>query len=77
MSAPAQAMFLRQMREAAAGRPVQAELLAGTLATRLEADPQAFGRLVLAEIALARKDPRKAVDYRGLHGTRSRAQAPR
>ncbi len=48
---------------AAAGRPVQAELLAGTLATRLEADPQAFGRLVLAEIALARKDPRKAVDY--------------
>ncbi len=48
---------------AAAGRTVQAELLAGTLATRLEADPQAFGRLVLAEIALARKDPRKAVDY--------------
>lgn len=48
---------------AAAGRPAQAELLAGTLATRLEADPQAFGRLVLAELALARKDPRKAVDY--------------
>jgi len=48
---------------AAAGRPAPAELLAGTLATRLEPDPQAFGRLVLAELALARKDPRKAVDY--------------
>ncbi len=48
---------------AAAGATAPAELLAGTLATSLEADPQAFGRLVLAEIALARKDPRKAVDY--------------
>jgi tetratricopeptide (TPR) repeat protein len=37
--------------------------LAGTLATRLEADPQAYGRLVLAELALARKDARKAVEY--------------
>jgi hypothetical protein len=48
---------------AAAGRAAPAELLAGTLATRLEADPQAYGRLVLAELALARKDPRKAVEY--------------
>ena len=48
---------------AAAGRTTAAELLAGALATRLEADPQAYGRLVLAELALARKDQRKAVDY--------------
>jgi tetratricopeptide (TPR) repeat protein len=48
---------------AAAGRATQAELMAGALATRLEPDPQAYGRLVLAELALARKEPRKAVDY--------------
>ncbi len=48
---------------AAAGRAGPAGLLAGALATGLEADPQAYGRLVLAELALARKDPRKAVDY--------------
>ncbi|MBP7775858.1 MAG: protein kinase [Acidobacteria bacterium] len=48
---------------AAAGAAGPAERLAGTLATSLEPDPQAFGRLVLAELALARKDPRKAVDY--------------
>ncbi|MEP7119273.1 MAG: tetratricopeptide repeat protein, partial [Acidobacteriota bacterium] len=48
---------------AAAGRAAPAELLAGALATRLEADPQAYGRLVLAELALAHKEPRKAVEY--------------
>jgi tetratricopeptide (TPR) repeat protein len=48
---------------AAAGRSAAAGLLAGTLATSLEVEPQAYGRLVLAELALARKEPRKAVDY--------------
>ena len=48
---------------AAAGRGPQAELVAGALATRLEADPQAYGRLILAELALARGQPRQAVDY--------------
>jgi tetratricopeptide (TPR) repeat protein len=48
---------------AAAGRTNQAELLAGSLATRLEADPQAYARLVLAEVALQRKDARRAIEY--------------
>lgn len=45
------------------GREGPAEQLAGTLATRLEADPQAYGRLILAELALARGRPREAVEY--------------
>jgi tetratricopeptide (TPR) repeat protein len=48
---------------AAAGRASQAELVAGALATRLEADPQAYGRLILAELALQKNQPRQAVDY--------------
>jgi tetratricopeptide (TPR) repeat protein len=48
---------------AAAGQYAQAEALAVALNTKLEADPQAYGRLVLAEVALARKDPRKAVEH--------------
>lgn len=48
---------------AAAGRAPQAELAAGALATRLEADPQAYGRLILAELALTRGQARQAVDY--------------
>jgi hypothetical protein len=48
---------------AAAGRATQAELIAGSLATRLEPDPQAYGRLVLAELALQRKDARRAIEY--------------
>jgi tetratricopeptide (TPR) repeat protein len=47
---------------AAAGQSAQAESLAVALNNKLEADPQAYGRLVQAEIALARKDPRKAVE---------------
>ena len=48
---------------AAAGRGAQAEALAGALSNKLEAEPQAYGRLVLAELALAKRDPRKAVEY--------------
>jgi tetratricopeptide (TPR) repeat protein len=48
---------------AAAGEANQAELLAGSLATRLESDPQAYARLVLAEIALHRNDARRAIEY--------------
>jgi len=47
---------------AAAGQPAQAETIAVALNNKLEADPQAYGRLVQAEEALARKDPRKAVE---------------
>ena len=47
---------------AAAGQPKQAETLAVALNNKLEADPQAYGRLVQAEEALARKDARKAVE---------------
>jgi len=48
---------------AAAGRGAQAEALAGALGNKLEAEPQAYGRLILAELALSKKDPRKAVEY--------------
>jgi len=47
---------------AAAGAATQAETLAVALNNKLEADPQAYGRLVQAEIALARKEPRRAVE---------------
>jgi tetratricopeptide (TPR) repeat protein len=47
---------------AAAGQSAQAEALAVALNNKLEADPQAYGRLVQAEEALTRKDPRKAVE---------------
>ncbi|MEO7135853.1 MAG: hypothetical protein ABI024_16730, partial [Vicinamibacterales bacterium] len=48
---------------AAAGRGAQAEALAGALGNKLEAEPQAYGRLILAELALSRKEARKAVEY--------------
>ena len=48
---------------AAAGRTAAAELIAGGLATRLEADPQAYGRLAQAEQALSKNDPRRAVEF--------------
>jgi tetratricopeptide (TPR) repeat protein len=48
---------------AAAGRGPQAEAMAGALGNKLEADPQAYGRLILGELALARNEPRKAVEY--------------
>ena len=47
---------------AAANESTQAETLAIALNNKLEADPQAYGRLVQAEEALARNEPRKAVE---------------
>jgi hypothetical protein len=48
---------------AAAGRDRQAEAMAGALGNKLEADPQAYGRLILAELAMSKGDPRQAVEY--------------
>lgn len=47
---------------ARAGRTAEATKLADALDARLDADAQAYGRLVRAEIALAQKNPRAALD---------------
>jgi tetratricopeptide (TPR) repeat protein len=47
---------------AASARPSQAEALAAGLEQKLETDPQAYGRIVRVELALARGDARRAVE---------------
>ena len=47
---------------ARAGRKVEAEALASELEKRLEPDPLAYAKLIRAELALATKQPRAAVD---------------
>ena len=48
---------------ARAGRRAEAEAIAVELEKRLEPDPQAYAKLIRAELALSQKQPRAAVDF--------------
>jgi tetratricopeptide (TPR) repeat protein len=53
--------FLAGRIFAAAGQAKKAEQLAAGLSTELQLEPQAYGKLIQGEIALAGGDPRKAI----------------
>ncbi len=53
--------FLAGRILAAAGQSARAQILADNLSKELQVEPQAYGKLIQAEIALEKKDPRAAI----------------